>query len=223
MTIIVTGGASLIGSNFVLDWPVESDKPVINLDALTSCASYLDKVASLQGSSPHGVVKGDIGDVDLVAMGLAEHQFRPAVSFAAESRVERSIHGPEDLIQTSIVGTFCLPEAVRAHRNGLDSEAKDNFRFLHVSNDEVYGSLEAGESAVSKTHRYEPNRPASGHLARAYHHTDGLPVLTTNSSNNCGSFHFPGKLTPLVIHDAPALTSPCPSTATARKSAIGSK
>ena len=205
--IFVTGGAGFIGSNFVLDWLAQSDEPVVNLDALTY-AGNLENLASLSGDSRHIFVKGDIGDFDLVAKLLAEHQPRAIVNFAAESHVDRSIHGPEDFIQTNIVGTFRLLEAVRAYWNGLAGEAKDNFRFLHVSTDEVYGSLEKDEPAFAETHRYEPNSPysaskaASDHLVRAYHHTYGLPVLTTNCSNNYGPYHFPEKLIPLVIHNA---------------------
>ena len=205
--VLVTGAAGFIGSNFVLDWLAQSDEPVINLDALTY-AGNLENLASLQGDPRHMFVKGDIGDFDLVARLLAEHQPRAVVNFAAESHVDRSIHGPEDFIQTNIVGTFRLLEAVRAYWNGLAGEAKDNFRFLHVSTDEVYGSLEKDEPAFAETHRYEPNSPysaskaASDHLVRAYHHTYGLPVLTTNCSNNYGPYHFPEKLIPLVIHNA---------------------
>ena len=205
--ILVTGGAGFIGSNFVLDWLAQSDEPVVNLDALTY-AGNLENLASLSGDSRHIFVKGDIGDFDLVARLLAEHQPRAIVNFAAESHVDRSIHGPEDFIQTNIVGTFRLLEAVRAYWNGLAGEARDNFRFLHVSTDEVYGSLEKDDPAFAETHRYEPNSPysaskaASDHLVRAYHHTYGLPVLTTNCSNNYGPYHFPEKLIPLVIHNA---------------------
>ena len=205
--ILVTGGAGFIGSNFVLDWLAQSDEPVINLDALTYAGNF-ENLASLNGDARHIFVQGDIGDFDLVAQLLAEHQPRAVVNFAAESHVDRSIHGPEDFIQTNIVGTFRLLEAVRAYWNGLAGEAKDNFRFLHVSTDEVYGSLEKDDPAFSETHRYEPNSPysaskaASDHLVRAYHHTYGLPVLTTNCSNNYGPYHFPEKLIPLVIHNA---------------------
>ncbi len=205
--ILVTGGAGFIGSNFVLDWLAQSEEPVINLDALTY-AGNLENLTSLSGDPRHLFVKGDIGDFDLVAKLLAEHQSRAVVNFAAESHVDRSIHGPEDFIQTNIVGTFRLLEAVRAYWNGLEAEAKANFRFLHVSTDEVYGSLEKDAPAFAETHRYEPNSPysaskaASDHLVRAYRHTYGLPVLTTNCSNNYGPYHFPEKLIPLVIHNA---------------------
>jgi dTDP-glucose 4,6-dehydratase len=207
MTILVTGGAGFIGSNFVLDWISGNCEAVINLDALTY-AGNLENLASLDREARHIFVKGEIGDFDLVAKLLADHRPRAVVNFAAESHVDRSIHGPEDFIQTNIVGTFRLLEAVRAYWNGLEGEAKANFRFLHVSTDEVYGSLAKDDPAFSETHRYEPNSPysaskaASDHLVRAYHHTYGLPVLTTNCSNNYGPYHFPEKLIPLVIHNA---------------------
>jgi len=205
--VLVTGGAGFIGSNFILDWLAAGDEAVINLDALTY-AGNLENLASLDGDADHRFVKGDIGDFGLVAGLLSEHHVRAVVNFAAESHVDRSIHGPEDFIQTNIVGTFRLLEAVRAYWNGLEAEAKANFRFLHVSTDEVYGSLEKDDPAFAETNRYEPNSPysaskaASDHLVRAYHHTYGLPVLTTNCSNNYGPYHFPEKLIPLVIHNA---------------------
>jgi len=205
--IIVTGAAGFIGSNFVLDWLAQSDEPVINLDALTY-AGNLENLASLQGDPRHIFVKGGIGDFDLVAKLLAEHQPRAVINFAAESHVDRSIHGPEDFIQTNIVGTFHLLEAVRAYWSALEGEAKANFRLLHISTDEVYGSLAKDEPAFAETKRYEPNSPysaskaASDHLVRAYHHTYGLPVLTTNCSNNYGPYHFPEKLIPLVMLNA---------------------
>ena len=207
MTIIVTGAAGFIGSNFVLDWLAQSDEKVINLDNLTY-AGNLENLASLDGDGRHIFVKGDIGDFELVAKLLAEHQPRAVVNFAAESHVDRSIHGPEDFIQTNIVGTFRLLEAVRAFHGQLEKTAKNEFRFLHVSTDEVYGSLATDDPAFTETHQYEPNSPysaskaASDHLVRAYHHTYGLPVLTTNCSNNYGPYHFPEKLIPLVIHNA---------------------
>lgn len=207
MTIIVTGSAGFIGSNFVLDWLAQSDECVVSLDALTY-AGNLENLASLENDPRHTFVRGDIGDVTLVAQLLAEHQPRAVLNFAAESHVDRSIHGPEDFIQTNIVGSFHLLEAVRAYWNGLNGDAKAAFRFLHVSTDEVYGSLAKGDPAFQETNRYEPNSPysaskaASDHLVRAYHHTYGLPVLTTNCSNNYGPYHFPEKLIPLVIHNA---------------------
>jgi dTDP-glucose 4,6-dehydratase len=205
--ILVTGGAGFIGSNFVLDWVARSDEPVINLDALTY-AGNLENLASLQDDSRYVFVKGEIGDYDLVAKLLAQYKPRAIINFAAESHVDRSIHGPEDFIQTNIVGTFHLLEVVRAYWGDLAGAAKTNFRFLHVSTDEVYGSLEKDDPAFKETNRYEPNSPysaskaASDHLVRAYHHTYGLPVLTTNCSNNYGPYHFPEKLIPLVIHNA---------------------
>ena len=205
--LLVTGAAGFIGSNFVVDWLAQSDEPVINLDALTY-AGNLENLVSLQGDPRHIFVKGDIGDFDLVVRMLAEHKVRGVVNFAAESHVDRSIHGPEDFIQTNIVGSFRLLEAVRSYWGGLQGDARANFRFLHVSTDEVYGSLEAGDPAFAESKRYEPNSPysaskaASDHLVRAYHHTYGLPVLTTNCSNNYGPCHFPEKLIPLVIHNA---------------------
>jgi len=205
--ILVTGGAGFIGANFVLDWLAQSDEPVVNLDKLTY-AGNLENLASLQGDARHVFVRGDIGDTALVERLLSEHRPRAVLNFAAESHVDRSIHGPEDFIQTNIVGTFRLLEAVRAYWNRLDGEAKTAFRFLHVSTDEVYGSLKASEPAFTEQHRYEPNSPysaskaASDHLVRAYHHTYGLPVLTTNCSNNYGPYHFPEKLIPLMIVNA---------------------
>lgn len=207
MTILVTGGAGFIGSNFVIDWLAQHDEPVVNLDKLTY-AGNLQNLASLEGNQRHHFVRGDIGDGALVARLLAEHQVRAVLNFAAESHVDRSIEGPGAFIQTNIVGTFNLLEAVRAYWNGLDDKARGAFRFLHVSTDEVYGSLSGDAPAFNEQNRYEPNSPysaskaASDHLVRAYHHTYGLPVLTTNCSNNYGPFHFPEKLIPLVIHNA---------------------
>jgi dTDP-glucose 4,6-dehydratase len=205
--ILVTGGAGFIGANFVLDWLALNDEPVVNLDKLTY-AGNLETLASLQGDARHVFVQGDIGDAALVARLLAEHRPRAVVNFAAESHVDRSIHGPEDFIQTNIVGTFHLLESVRAYWGGLQGAEREAFRLLHVSTDEVYGSLAKDDPAFSETHRYEPNSPysaskaASDHLVRAYHHTYGLPVLTTNCSNNYGPFHFPEKLIPLMIVNA---------------------
>jgi dTDP-glucose 4,6-dehydratase len=205
--ILVTGGAGFIGANFVLDWLAQSDEAIINLDALTY-AGNLQSLASLGADKRHIFVQGDIGDSTLVGDLLAQNRPRSIINFAAESHVDRSIHGPEDFIQTNIVGTFRLLEAVRVYWGGLNSEAKQRFRFLHVSTDEVYGSLTKDEPAFSETRRYEPNSPysaskaASDHLVRAYHHTYGLPVLTTNCSNNYGPYHFPEKLIPLMIINA---------------------
>ena len=205
--LLVTGGAGFIGSNFVLDWLLQSDEPVLNLDKLTY-AGNLENLSSLDGDKRHVFFKGDIGDTALVAKLLATYQPRALINFAAESHVDRSIHGPEDFIQTNIVGTFHLLEVVRAYWNGLQGDTKNNFRFLHVSTDEVYGSLGKDDAAFSEAHAYAPNSPysaskaASDHLVRSYHHTYGLPMLTTNCSNNYGPYHFPEKLIPLMIVNA---------------------
>jgi dTDP-glucose 4,6-dehydratase len=207
MSILVTGGAGFIGANFVLDWLAGHDEPVINLDKLTY-AGNLENLASLQGNAKHIFVRGDIGDAVLVDKLLTEHSPRAIINFAAESHVDRSIHGPGEFIQTNIVGTFHLLESVRAYWGTLEGQAKQRFRFLHVSTDEVYGSLTNDAPAFSETNRYEPNSPysaskaASDHLVRAYYHTYGLPVLTTNCSNNYGPFQFPEKLIPLCILNA---------------------
>lgn len=207
MTILVTGGAGFIGSNFVLDWLAQSDEPVVNLDALTY-AGNLANLASLQGDARHVFVRGDIGDRALLDRLLAEHRPRAVLHLAAESHVDRSIHGPGAFIKTNVEGSFTLLEAVRGHWAGLDEGSKRAFRFLHVSTDEVYGSLGADAPAFAEDHPYEPNSPysaskaASDHLVRAWHHTYGLPVLTTNCSNNYGPFHFPEKLIPLMIVNA---------------------
>jgi dTDP-glucose 4,6-dehydratase len=205
--ILVTGGAGFIGSNFVLDWISQNDESVVNLDKLTY-AGNLENLSALNGDKHHMFVRGDIGDAGVIAGLLDTHQPRAVVNFAAESHVDRSIHGPDEFIQTNIVGTFQLLETVRAYWTGLDGPAKAGFRFLHVSTDEVYGSLEGDEPAFRETNPYQPNSPysaskaASDHLVRAYHHTYGLPVLTTNCSNNYGPYQFPEKLIPLVIHNA---------------------
>ncbi len=205
--ILVTGGAGFIGGNFVLDWLAASDEPVVNLDKLTY-AGNLETLASLKDNPRHIFVQGDIGDRALVERLLSEHKPRAVINFAAESHVDRSIHGPEDFIQTNIVGTFHLLESVRGYYNSLTDAEKTKFRFLHVSTDEVYGSLAPDAPAFTETHAYEPNSPysaskaASDHLVRAYRHTYGLPVLTTNCSNNYGPYHFPEKLIPLMIVNA---------------------
>ncbi len=240
MTILVTGGAGFIGANFVLDWLAGCDEPVVNLDKLTY-AGNPETLASLQGDKRHIFVQGDIGDAALVSRLLAEHQPRAVVNFAAESHVDRSIHGPGEFIETNIMGTFRLLESVRGYWQQLPREELDrfvprddgskafshgtsssviaseawqssltqqSFRFLHVSTDEVYGSLSKDDPAFAETNRYEPNSPysaskaASDHLVRAWHHTYGLPVLTTNCSNNYGPYHFPEKLIPLMIVNA---------------------
>ena len=205
--ILVTGGAGFIGSNFVLDWLAAGDEPIVNLDVLTY-AGNLQNLEAIAGDGRHIFVRGDICDGDRVATLLREHPIRAIVHFAAESHVDRSIHGPEDFIQTNIVGTFRLLEAARGHWAALSSDAKSAFRFLHVSTDEVYGSLSPSDPPFAETNQYQPNSPysaskaAADHLVRSYHHTYGLPVLTTNCSNNYGPFHFPEKLIPLCIHNA---------------------
>ena len=205
--ILVTGGAGFIGANFVLDWLAQSDEPVVNLDKLTY-AGNRENLASLDGDTRHIFVQGDIGDAALVGQLLAQHQPRAVVNFAAESHVDRSIHGPADFVQTNVVGTFNLLESVRGYWSALPADQKVAFRFLHVSTDEVYGSLAPDAPAFTETHTYEPNSPysaskaASDHLVRAWHHTYGMPVLTTNCSNNYGPYHFPEKLIPLMIVNA---------------------
>lgn len=206
-TIIVTGGAGFIGANFVLAWVKQGLGKVVNLDKLTY-AGNLENLTAVQHNANHIFVHGDIADQTLLAELLVEHRPCAVINFAAESHVDRSIHGPEDFIQTNVVGTFNLLEAVRAYWGGLSTEHRQAFRFLHVSTDEVYGSLSKGEAAFTEKHAYAPNSPysaskaASDHLVRAYHHTYGLPTLTTNCSNNYGPHHFPEKLIPLVIHNA---------------------
>ncbi|HEU4852234.1 MAG TPA: dTDP-glucose 4,6-dehydratase [Telluria sp.] len=205
--IFVTGGAGFIGSNFVLDWLAQSDEPVLNLDKLTY-AGNLKNLASLQGDARHVFVRGDIGDTDLVLDLLRRHQPRAILNFAAESHVDRSILGPGEFIKTNINGTFGLLEAARAFWNEMAPVDQQSFRFLHVSTDEVYGTLGPADPPFTETTTYAPNSPysaskaASDHLVRAYHHTYGLPVLTTNCSNNYGPYHFPEKLIPLVISNA---------------------
>jgi dTDP-glucose 4,6-dehydratase len=207
MAILVTGGAGFIGSNFVLDWLAHADEHVVNLDKLTY-AGNLSNLESLDGDARHVFVQGDIGDAALVERLLVEYLPRAVINFAAESHVDRSIHGPGEFIQTNVVGTFRLLDVVRDYWQKLGEQEKADFRFLHVSTDEVYGSLEPDAPQFAETHRYEPNSPysaskaASDHLVRAWHHTYGLPVLTTNCSNNYGPYHFPEKLIPLVIHNA---------------------
>ncbi len=207
MTVLVTGGAGFIGSNFVLDRLARSSETVVNLDNLTY-AGNLDNLASLQGNPGHVFVHGDLCDRPLLDRLFAQHRPRAVIHFAAESHVDRSIHGPEDFIQTNIVGTFRLLEAARAHWDGLDARQKADFRFLHVSTDEVYGTLTPQDPPFAETNPHLPNSPysaskaASDHLVRAWHHTYGLPVLTTNCSNNYGPYQFPEKLIPLVIVNA---------------------
>lgn len=207
MTVLVTGGAGFIGSNFVLDWLSVADEPVINLDALTY-AGNLHNLDALRGDARHLFVQGDIGDRALLDRLLAEHRPRAILHFAAESHVDRSIHGPGDFMRTNVLGSFNLLEAARGYWSDLQGNEKAAFRFLHVSTDEVYGSLAPGAPAFTESHPYEPNSPysaskaASDHLVRAWHHTYGLPVLTTNCSNNYGPYHFPEKLIPLMIVNA---------------------
>lgn len=211
MAILVTGGAGFIGSNFVIDWlsnesAVNSEK-IINLDKLTY-AGNIDNLDSIKNNDRYIFIQGDIGDSKGVAALLEEYKPRAVLNFAAESHVDRSIHGPEDFIQTNILGTFRLLETVRSYYNSLGQDEKNKFRFLHVSTDEIYGSLEANDPAFKETNQYEPNsvysasKAASDHLVRAYHHTFGIPVLTTNCSNNYGPYQFPEKLIPLIIHNA---------------------
>lgn len=205
--ILVTGGAGFIGANFVLDWLASSDEPVINLDKLTY-AGNPDNLAPLAGDARHVFVRGDIGDRALVAALLAQHRPRAIVHFAAESHVDRSIHGPGDFIRTNVDGTFNLLEAARAHWASLDDASRAAFRFLHVSTDEVFGTLSPTDPPFSETTPYAPNSPysaskaASDHLVRAWHHTYGLPVVTGNCSNNYGPLQFPEKLIPLMIANA---------------------
>lgn len=205
--LLVTGAAGFIGANFVLDWLAASDEPVINLDALTY-AGNRESLASLQGDSRHIFVHGDINDRPLLSHLLATYKPRAVVHFAAESHVDRSIHGPGAFITTNVNGTFSLLEETRAYWDKLDKAEKTVFRFLHVSTDEVYGSLAPEDAPFAETKAFEPNSPysaskaASDHLVRAWHHTYGIPVLTTNCSNNYGPFQFPEKLIPLVVVNA---------------------
>ncbi|CAN5737198.1 dTDP-glucose 4,6-dehydratase [soil metagenome] len=205
--ILVTGGAGFIGANFVIDWIEATGEPVVNLDALTY-AGNLESLASLAGDARHVFVQGDICDRALLDGLFAQHRPRAVVHFAAESHVDRSIHGPGAFIKTNVEGTFTLLEATRAYWSALDDAAKASFRFHHVSTDEVYGSLAKTDAPFAEDHVYEPNSPysaskaASDHLVRAWHHTYGLPVVTTNCSNNYGPYHFPEKLIPLMIVNA---------------------
>jgi dTDP-glucose 4,6-dehydratase len=207
MTILVTGGAGFIGSNFVLDWLAQSSEPVVNLDKLTY-AGNLENLASVRSDDRHIFIRGDLCDRALMDQLLTRYRPRAVLHFAAESHVDRSIHGPEDFIQTNIVGTFRLLEAVRTYWSSLAEADQTAFRYLHVSTDEVYGTLAKDDPPFAESNRYEPNSPysaskaASDHLVRAWHHTYGLPVLTTNCSNNYGPYHFPEKLIPLMIVNA---------------------
>src|SRR5450830_1585708 len=205
--IFVTGGAGFIGANFVLSWLAQSDESVLNYDKLTY-AGNLNNLTSLSNDDRHLFVQGDICDGEKLAALFAEHQPRAILHFAAESHVDRSIHGPAAFVTTNVNGTFTLLEATRAYWNTLDEDKKSSFRFLHVSTDEVYGTLSSEDPPFTETTQYAPNSPysaskaASDHLVRSYHHTYGLPTLTTNCSNNYGPYHFPEKLIPLVIANA---------------------
>lgn len=207
MCILITGGAGFIGSNFIHEWLAQSDEPVINLDKLTY-AGNTENLESLENDPRHILIEGDICNTGLISQLLNKHQPRAVINFAAESHVDRSIHGPDDFIQTNIIGTFHLLKTAHSYWSKLRNITKNNFRFLHVSTDEVYGSLDCDAPAFQETNRYEPNSPysaskaASDHIVRAYYHTYGLPVLTTNCSNNYGPYQFPEKLIPLVIHNA---------------------
>ncbi len=205
--ILVTGGAGFIGSNFILDWIEDNDETVVNLDKLTY-AGNLENLVSLHDKPNYIFSEGDIGDFESVTKSLDKYQPRSVINFAAESHVDRSIHAPEAFVTTNVLGTFWLLEAVRKYWSKLDGIEKNNFRFLHVSTDEVYGTLDKLAPAFHEENRYEPNSPysaskaASDHLVRSYHHTYGLPVLTTNCSNNYGPYQFPEKLIPLMIVNA---------------------
>ncbi|AKH37872.1 MULTISPECIES: dTDP-glucose 4,6-dehydratase [Nitrosomonas] len=205
--ILVTGGAGFIGANFILDWLAQSDEPVINLDKLTY-AGNLQNLASLEGDSRHIFVHGDINDQQKIANLFRQYHPRAIIHFAAESHVDRSIHEPEAFIQTNIVGTFRLLDTTYRYWKEQKGEIQHGFRFLHVSTDEVYGSLSKDAPAFTETHPYQPNSPysaskaSSDQLVRAYHHTYGLPTLITNCSNNYGAFQFPEKLIPLMIVNA---------------------
>ena len=207
MTLLVTGGAGFIGSNFVLDWLAHTDEPIVNVDKLTY-AGNLGNLKSIEGHENHHFIKCDIADTDVISQLLRDFNVRALVNFAAESHVDRSIHGPGDFVATNVVGTFKLLEACRSYWSELNEGARGGFRFLHVSTDEVYGSLSESHAPFTEEHIYEPNSPysaskaSSDHFVRAWHHTYGLPVLTTNCSNNYGPYQFPEKLIPLMIANA---------------------
>ena len=212
MTILVTGGAGFIGANFIIDWLQTRNEDVVNLDKLTY-AGNLRNLASVEDHDSYAFIQGDIGDSALIPKLLAEYKPRAVINFAAESHVDRSIHSAEDFIRTNVVGVYRLLNNVLKHWSELPEAEKAGLRFLHVSTDEVYGALEPDEPAFTEDNRYKPNNPysaskaASDHLVRAFHHTYGLPVLTTNCSNNYGPFQFPEKLIPLFIHNALAQKS----------------
>lgn len=205
--ILITGGAGFIGANFVHDWLTQTQEPVVNLDKLTY-AGNLENLAGVRGNARHIFVQGDVCDIELVGRLITEYRPRAIINFAAESHVDRSIHGPEEFIQTNIIGMFRLLEATRSYWASLPGQEKSAFRLLHVSTDEVYGTLNQDDPPFAETNAYKPNSPysaskaASDHLVRAWHHTYGLPVLTTNCSNNYGPYHFPEKLIPLMIVNA---------------------
>lgn len=207
MSIVVTGGAGFIGSNFVLDWLARSDEPVVTLDKLTY-AGNPDNLAPLQGDPRHTLVQGDIGDLEAVSRLLRTHAPRAVINFAAETHVDRSIADPEAFVQANIVGTSRLLTAVRDYWTSLSASAQATLRFVHISTDEVYGTLGKTDPAFTEMTPYAPNSPysaskaASDHLVRAFHTTYGLPVLTSNCANNYGPYQFPEKLIPLVIHNA---------------------
>jgi dTDP-glucose 4,6-dehydratase len=207
MTILVTGAAGFIGSNFVLDWLDQTDENVISFDLLTY-ASNLENLSAVKDNPHHHFVKGNIADRSLISQLLRDYKARAIINFAAESHVDRSIHEAHDFIETNIVGTYHLLESARLYWTDLNEIQKKEFRLLHISTDEVYGSLNKLDSPFKETNRYEPNSPysaskaSSDHLVRAWHHTYGLPVLTTNCSNNYGPYHFPEKLIPLCILNA---------------------
>jgi dTDP-glucose 4,6-dehydratase len=207
MAIVITGGAGFIGSNFILNWCSDTDEPIINIDKLTY-AGNLDNLISLKSNMQHNFINGDIGDVSLLDKILREYSPRAIINFAAESHVDRSIDGPDEFIQTNIIGTYKLLQSTLDYWRNLDDQKKNKFRFLHISTDEVFGSLGITDPPFSETNRYEPSSPysaskaASDHLARAWHHTYELPVIITNCSNNYGPFQFPEKLIPLVITNA---------------------
>lgn len=207
MSILVTGGAGFVGSNFVMDWTSHSDEMVINLDKLTY-AGNLQNLASLQNDKRHIFFKGDIGDTELISNIFSQYRPHAVINFAAESHVDRSIHAPAEFIQTNIVATYNFLETTKAYWQNMDGDGKAKFRFLHVSTDEVYGALAPSDPPFTEMHRYQPGNPysaskaAGDHLIRAYQNTYDFPVLVTHCSNNYGPFQFPEKLIPLIIHNA---------------------
>ena len=207
MSILITGGAGFIGSNFVLDWLDQTSESIINVDKFTY-AGNVENLSALQGNPKHILIRGSIEDKALIDRLINQHSPRAIINFAAESHVDRSIHSPEDFIQTNIVGTFRLLESACSYWNNLHDSEKSKFRFLHISTDEIYGSLGKYDPPFVETNRAEPNSPysaskaSSDHLVRAWHHTYGMPVITTNCSNNYGPYQFPEKLIPLTIVNA---------------------